>query len=160
MTGTTPEIMREAKYLRATSLITLSRESEAMTDLKELALNTKSAEGAEAKYRIAQIYFDNKDYAAAESEVFSYVENGTPHQYWLARSFVLLADIYHVQGDDFQAQQYLESLRENYKSDDDDIEEMIETRISEWQTDLGSSSLPDDSVVAEEQQIETTITEN
>ena len=147
MVGATPEILREAKYLRATSLIKLSRETEAMSDLKELALNTKSEEGAEAKYQIAQIYFDQKDYSSAEKEIFSYIENGTPHQYWLARSFVLLADIYHMQGDDFQARQYLESLQENYNGEDD-IDEMIEERFEQWQAQ-GSSSLPDDSISVE-----------
>lgn len=148
MVGATPEILREAKYLRASSLIKLSKPEEALDDLKELALNTKSVEGAEAKFRLAEIYFNRQDYAGAEKEVFNYIENGTPHQYWLARSFVLLADIYHLQGDDFQARQYLESLQENYNGEDD-IDDMINARFNEWQMVQGSSSLPDDNMVVE-----------
>ncbi|MBP5364944.1 MAG: tetratricopeptide repeat protein [Bacteroidales bacterium] len=131
MPEATPEILREAKYLKAKSLIQSQRAVEATPLLRELAENTKSVEGAEAKYLLAQMYFDNNDLAKAEKEVFNYAENGTPHQYWLARSFILLADVYHAQGDDFQAQQYLETLRESYTGTDD-ISSMIDKRFSQW----------------------------
>lgn len=133
-----PEIVREAKYLKAKSLIYLKRSAEALPILRELSQNTVSAEGSEAKYLVAQYHYDNNDTESAEKEIFDYIEKGTQHQYWLARSFVLLADIYHTRGDDFQAQQYLETLKESYNADDD-IDEMITHRMELWHA--GSSSL-------------------
>lgn len=138
MPQATPEILREAKYLKAKTLIQSKRSVEATPLLRELSENTKSAEGAEAKYLLAQMFFDNNDLANAEKEVFNYAENGTPHQYWLARSFILLAEVYHQQGDDFQAQQYLETLRESYNADDD-IASMIDKRFKDW--NLNSNTL-------------------
>ncbi|HCC51928.1 MAG TPA: hypothetical protein DEQ30_07625, partial [Porphyromonadaceae bacterium] len=82
----------------------------------------------EAKYRLAQIYYDNKDIQRAEKELLDFIEKGTPHQYWLARGFILLADIYIEKGDDFQARQYLTSLKRNY-SGSEDIDRMIENRL-------------------------------
>ena len=58
----------------------------------------------------------------------------TPHAYWLARSFVLLADLYEVQGKTMEAKQYLLSLQNNY-SGDDDIADMISTRLERLITD-------------------------
>lgn len=133
-------VLREAKYLKAKSLITLRRATEAIPTLKELAENTKSIEGAEAKYLVAQTFYDQGSIDAAEKEVMDYIENGTPHQYWLARTFVLLADIYHDKDDDFSARQYLESLKESY-NENDDINEMIAQRLGAWK--INSSTLPE-----------------
>lgn len=123
-----PEIMSEARYARAKAFIGLKQENKAMADLKEISKDTRTAHGAEAKYLLAQLYFDGNDDKNAEAVLMNFIENGTPHQYWLARGFILLADIYIRQGDDFQARQYLTSLQNNYKGDDE-INAMIEDRL-------------------------------
>ena len=123
-----PEIMSEARYVRAKAYISLKQENKALADLKEISKDTRTIHGAEAKYLLAQLYYDNKDDKNAETVLMNFIENGTPHQYWLARGFILLADIYIRQGDDFQARQYLTSLHNNYKGDDE-IAAMIEDRL-------------------------------
>ena len=123
-----PEIMSEARYVRAKAYISLKQENKALADLKEISKDTRTRHGAEAKYLLAQLYYDNKDDKNAETVLMNFIENGTPHQYWLARGFILLADIYIRQGDDFQARQYLTSLQNNYKGDDE-IAAMIEDRL-------------------------------
>ena len=123
-----PEIMSEARYVRAKAYISLKQENKALADLKEISKDTRTIHGAEAKYLLAQLYYDNKDDKNAETVLMNFIENGTPHQYWLARGFILLADIYIRQGDDFQARQYLTSLQNNYKGDDE-IAVMIEDRL-------------------------------
>lgn len=123
-----PEIMSEARYVRAKAYISLKQENKALADLKEISKDTRTIHGAEAKYLLAQLYYDNKDDKNAETVLMNFIENGTPHQYWLARGFILLADIYIRQGNDFQARQYLTSLQNNYKGDDE-IAAMIEDRL-------------------------------
>lgn len=123
-----PEIMSEARYVRAKAYISLKQENKALADLKEISKDTRTIHWAEAKYLLAQLYYDNKDDKNAETVLMNFIENGTPHQYWLARGFILLADIYIRQGDDFQARQYLTSLQNNYKGDDE-IAAMIEDRL-------------------------------
>lgn len=123
-----PEIMSEARYVRAKAYISLKQENKALADLKEISKDTRTIHGAEAKYLLGQLYYDNKDDKNAETVLMNFIENGTPHQYWLARGFILLADIYIRQGDDFQARQYLTSLQNNYKGDDE-IAAMIEDRL-------------------------------
>ena len=123
-----PELEAEARYVRAKAYIAQKQANKALADLKELSKDTRTVHGAEAKYLLAQLYYDTNDDKNAEKVLMNFIENGTPHQYWLARGFILLADIYIRQGDDFQARQYLTSLQNNYKGDDD-IAGMIENRV-------------------------------
>ncbi len=83
---------------------------------RELAKDTRNSYGAEAKYQVAQSLYDAQEYAAAEKELLNYIEQSTPHAYWLARSFVLLSDVYVATGKDLGlARQYLLSLQQNYQ---------------------------------------------
>ena len=123
-----PEIQTEARYTRAKAYIELGEEEKALADLKDISKDTRTEQGAEAKYLLAQLYYDKQEDKNAEEVLMKFIEDGTPHQYWLARGFILLADIYIRQGDDFQARQYLTSLRNNYKGDAE-IDAMIEDRL-------------------------------
>jgi TolA-binding protein len=123
-----PEIESEARYLRAKSYLKLGNTAKAVADLSILSKDTRTEHGAEAKYRLAQLYYDSKEVGQAEKELLDFIEKGTSHQYWLARGFILLSDIYLEKGDDFQARQYLTSLKRNY-SGSEDIDRMIENRL-------------------------------
>lgn len=124
-----PELENEARYYRAKALLKLGQQNDALADLKVLAKDTRNVYGAEAKYLAAQIYFDAGNTKEAEKEVLEYIEVSTPHAYWLARSFVLLSDVYVKSGRNLEAKQYLLSLQQNYQADDD-IAGMIETRLA------------------------------
>lgn len=123
-----PELSNEAYYYRAKAYLDGGKAEGAMEDLKVLAQDTRNVYGAEAKYKIAQMYFDAGQTEKAEQEVLNYIEVSTPHTYWLARSFVLLADVYMKLGRNLDAKQYLLSLQQNYQADDD-IAGMIESRL-------------------------------
>lgn len=124
-----PELANEAHYYRAKALLAEGQSKEAVGDLAVLAKDTRNVYGAEAKYLLAQLYFDNGETGKAEKEVLDYIEVSTPHAYWLARSFVLLSDVYMKLGRNLDTKQYLLSLQQNYQADDD-IAEMIETRLA------------------------------
>lgn len=129
---TNAETKLEALYNRAKAYIGTNQEQYAIADLTLLAENTKTRNGAESKYLIAQIYYDEGNLEKAETEVLDFVQKNTTtqNQYWLAKSFIVLSDIYIRRGDDFQAKQYLLSLQKNY-TEQNDIQEMIATRLAE-----------------------------
>lgn len=123
-----PEVEAEARYIRAKAYIDHKQPAKALEDLKVLSKDTRTVHGAEAKYLLAQYFYDTKDDKNAEKVLEDFAKNGTPHQYWLARGFILWADIYIRQGDDLQARAYLNNLKNNYKGDDE-IAGMIEDRL-------------------------------
>ncbi len=118
----------EARYDRAKAYFAQGYVEQALSDFQAIAENTRTPNGAEAKYLIAEIHFNNKNLDEAEATITDFARKNTPYQYWLAKSFVLLADIYVARGDDFQAKQYLLSLQKNYTADDD-IQPMITERM-------------------------------
>jgi TolA-binding protein len=124
----TNELTNEALYYRAKSLLSQKADTRAMADLKTLAKDTRNAYGAEARYLVANELYKAKRYGEAESELLSYIDESTPHIYWLARSFVLLSDVYAAQGNNADARLYLLSLQQNYTADDD-IPVMIKSRL-------------------------------
>ncbi len=123
-----PEIESEARYVRAKAYINQKQEKKALADLKALSKDTRTAHGAEAKYLLAQYYYDTNDDKSAETILEEFAQQGTPHQYWLARGFILWSDIYIRKGDQIQAKAYLNNLQNNYKGSDD-IEILIEDRL-------------------------------
>lgn len=129
-----PELRNEALYYRAKAYVLEKADKKALDDYRELAKDTRNLYGAEAKYRVAQALYDAKEYDAAEKELLNYIEQSTPHAYWLARSFVLLSDVYAAVGKNLDARQYLLSLQQNYQGNDD-IESMIESRLEKLKTE-------------------------
>ncbi len=127
-----PETAVEMRYYRAKACLATNQTSTAMADLAILAKDTRTVCGAEAKYLLAQLYYDSGQSDKAEKEVQDYISVSTPHTYWLARSFILLADIYIASGRDVEARQYLLSLRQNYTAKDD-IAGRIEERLEKLQ---------------------------
>ncbi|WP_066631152.1 tetratricopeptide repeat protein [Labilibacter marinus] len=122
------EIVREARFIKAGAHKLKGDLDMAISEYEVLAKNPQSAEGAESKYIITQHYYDSGNTKKAEDEVFDFANKGTSHQYWLARSFIVLSDIYSSSGEFFQAKQYLESIVENYKGKDD-IQGMVNERL-------------------------------
>jgi TolA-binding protein len=126
-----PEIEREARFNRANALLELNRTDDAFDEFARISANTKTTEGAESKYMLAKIYFEKGNLDKAEYEVFNFAEQNTPHQYWLAKSFVLLADVYAQKDDFFQAKATLQSVLDGYANTDDGIIDMASDKLSE-----------------------------
>lgn len=117
---------QEARYNRMLAYYRQGQLADASDDATLLAQDVRTVWGAEAEYLRAQCLYDLHQYDAAEEEVMAFANMHTPQQYWLARAFVLLSDVYMQKGDSFQAQQFLLSLQQNYTVEDD-----IQTRINE-----------------------------
>lgn len=128
------ELKSEASYISAKSAYNLGNYDQALNGMREASAATNTVTGAEAKYLVADIYFRKQNLAAAEKEILDFIDKGTSHQYWLAKSFILLSDIYVIKKDDFQAKHTLKSLLENYPVEDDGIKAEASRKLAEVET--------------------------
>ncbi|MBS0011809.1 MAG: tetratricopeptide repeat protein, partial [Bacteroidales bacterium] len=127
----TEELAREASYMSAKSNFALGNYDRALNDFRRVALEVTSSEGAESKYRVAQILFMKENLEAAENIIYEFIDQSTPHQYWMARMFILLADISLKKGDEFQARATLQSLKDYYQVENDGIIDEVNSRLDE-----------------------------
>lgn len=115
------EDIAKAHLYGARAMLQEGNMKSAMKELNLAALKSQTAVSAEARYRMGQLQYENKEYDKAQETAFDVVNNMGAHDYWVARSFLLLADTYSVKGNDLQAKSTLESVIENYEEDDDII---------------------------------------
>jgi TolA-binding protein len=125
-----PETITEARYLRGKAYQQVNETESAVEDFQFVANDTRSIYGAEAQFILADTFYKWKSYDRAEAQVKEFMQKGTPHQYWMARAMIVLSDTYKAKGDEFQSKQYLESLKNNYKGGEADIQQMINERLN------------------------------
>lgn len=121
---------REAQFDKAMALSALGNDRQAAEIWDELAADMADLYGVKAAYYRAQRHFDAGKRSQALREVNELIDANPPHDYWLARGFILLSDIQRAEGDSYQADAYLRSLQGNYPGNEPDIFEMIDTRLS------------------------------
>jgi TolA-binding protein len=129
VSGASAAQITEAQYIKAQALISLNRGDEAVTILTTLAENPDALFGAKGAVLLGEYYNDKKQYAQAEKVLTAFTNEGTPHQYWLARGYIALADAYTGLGKKSTAKEYLTSLRDNYPGTESDIRQMINKRL-------------------------------
>jgi len=93
----------------------------AFPNFKEVSEKTKTILAAEARYQMAAIQFQQGEYKAAQQTAFDLIKNLPSFDYWVAKSFLLLADTYLALKDEFQAKSTLQSLIDNYTGNDEII---------------------------------------
>ena len=129
--GISDPIRHEMLYIRAKSYEQTSQPDSAYADFAAIAPHAASKEGAEAAYKAIEYHFGQGHLDRAESQAIRFSKSGSPHQYWIARAFVLLGDIYVQRGDAFQAKATYESILDGYSPADDGIRDAVRRRIEQ-----------------------------
>ncbi|MBK7214671.1 MAG: tetratricopeptide repeat protein [Bacteroidales bacterium] len=108
----------EAHLTIARSSYALKNNELAFKEYEETMKLSKNEMGAEAKFMTAQIQFDNNKLDDSEKTIFSLSDTYASYDYWVAKGFILLADIYVLKNNPFQAKQTLQSIIDNYEGQD------------------------------------------
>ena len=125
------ELEREAHFRIAKAAQALKQYDEALAHYRVIAREVSSTEGAESKYRIAEILYLTGKPKEAEKEINSLMDMTTPQQYWMAKAFLLLADVLVAQNDLFQARYTLQSLIDGYEVQNDGILEEARKKLND-----------------------------
>ena len=72
-----------------------------------------SAVAAESRYQIARNFFLMSDYQNAEKEAIHTIEQSGSYEKWITKAYLLLAEIFFVQEDYFNAKATLKSVIEH-----------------------------------------------
>lgn len=115
------EDIAKAHLYAGRALLREGNSAEAAKEMNLAALKSQTVTGAEAQYNVAQLQYKAKGYDKAIESAFDVINNRSSYDYWMAKSFIVLADAYAGKGDDLQAQRTLESIIENYEGEDDII---------------------------------------
>ncbi len=101
-----------------------------------LSKNSTTDIGAEATYMMAYFNYLSDSLQKSETTIYQLTNDFTA-DYWIAKGFILLSDIYVQKGNSFQAKATLESVIENYEGEElliiarKKFEQILETEISD-----------------------------
>lgn len=123
------ELVREANFMNARANYSLNNLDVALRDFRKVATEVTTEEGAESKYMVAEILYKTGKPDEAEKVINEFTGQNTPHQYWMARMFLLLSDISIRKGDTLQAKATLQSLRDYYSVEDDGILDDVKAKL-------------------------------
>jgi TolA-binding protein len=112
------EQLLNAHYITAKSAMAIDNLELATREFETTHELSDGEKGAEAKYMLTSIQFKLRNFEKAEEMVFELVNEYPGFEYWKAKGFIMLADIYAENDNVFQAKQTLQSIIDNYPGDD------------------------------------------
>ncbi len=114
-------IKLESEYTNALANYNIKNYDIAKVSLEWLVKNTTTVTGAEAKFLLAEMYFDLKEYEKSDKEVRELLKMKPTYNYWVAKALILQARLLILKDDLFQTEETLKSVIENYPNKEDGI---------------------------------------
>jgi tetratricopeptide (TPR) repeat protein len=112
------EQLLEAHIIAGRFYMNRSKLDSAQIEFAGILRETKNVYGAESKYNLAYIQFLRKEYKTAQKTIYDLADQFSAYEFWVAKAYLLLADILIKQNDFFQAKATLQSLIDNYEGQD------------------------------------------
>ncbi len=119
---------KEKEELLRMSILDAAFAHKKVTLIYQIAQDNTRESGAKAHYLQCELMYAAGEYSQTEQKISTFIDRGSDYGYWMARHFILLCDTFMKLDRRTDAKQYLESLKQNYKGNDD-IQERIATRL-------------------------------
>ena len=114
----TSNAKNEALLLLGKASLQLGNNQEGREYLEQTVVSAKDENGAEALYLISELLYENELHKESIDRLFELNSNFSIYEYWLGKSFILIADNYLAIGEDFQAKATLQSVIDNSPIDE------------------------------------------
>ncbi len=108
----------EARYFIAHAAPAIGENELAMQQYEALTKSSNPDYSSEARYVILEQRVKAGFYDEAERMIYDYISNSSVNDYYLAKTYLLWADIYYQKGNVLQAKQTLQSIVDNYEGED------------------------------------------
>lgn len=105
--------MNEVLFFKARTLQLQGKTTDALALYRQLIDTYHQTISVEAGYRIAQILFTENNLKEAEEAAVAHIKFAEGNEYWVIKSYLLLADILTAQKDYFNAKATLQSIIKN-----------------------------------------------
>lgn len=138
-TGASDELKASAHFYMANSFYKLGKPDEATMNYKLVTELIDNSQAAESHYKIAKILYQKNDFEAAENRAFITAEKSAKFPFWVAKSILLLADIYVHKKDYLNATAAYESVLENF-SDNTELSDEADKKLKALQAQIESES--------------------
>ena len=102
-----------ANLVLGKSLQTGNQYEQAIAAFKQVAAINKSEWGAQARYEIANCYLSLNQLPAAEKAGLEVIKVTGSYDYWVAKAYILLGDVYLQEKDYFNAKATYQSVANN-----------------------------------------------
>ncbi len=129
----------KAYYHKGKYLIATDDEDEAIKALTQVTRINKSNIAAESNYLIAEIFYNKGNLEAAERQAIESTKRSREYPVWIAKSLLLLSDIYIDKEDTLNAQAAAEAVKENYAENAEILAE-VEEKLELIQSIMDSKS--------------------
>ena len=113
-----PQYLAIAYLLKARKAVESEEFSNALEYYQVVVDTSKSEISAESRYGIARINYMNDNLKESEKYIYEVVDGTPRYAYWIAKSLILLSDIYVKKEDYFQSKAVLNAIIENYEGKD------------------------------------------
>ncbi len=115
MQGVPAETLNDVLYYKAKSLQQFDSSDAALNIYKQLSADKNGDIAAESRYRISDIYLKQGKLKEAETAANETIHLSGGYDYWIVRSYLLLADVLVQEKDYFNAKATLESIVKHTK---------------------------------------------